>query len=138
MFGRMNQIKDAVMRLLSFMLTVIAITYWAPHAHSEESKTIPLKVLYLGREKDEQRSNAFAKFLSAKFVGCTAAKRDEFKPQMLEGVDVVLLDWSQQERSSTKYESPFGPIENWKTPTVLLGSAGLILAGPWSIIGGAG
>jgi hypothetical protein len=55
---------------------------------------------------------------------------------MLQGIDVVLLDWSQA--TSSTYISPLGDLESWDKPMVLLGSAGLMLAGPWSIIGGAG
>jgi hypothetical protein len=37
-----------------------------------------------------------------------------------------------------KAKSPLGKLEGWNRPTVLLGSAGLLLAGQWQNIGGAG
>jgi hypothetical protein len=53
----------------------------------------------------------------------------------------VLLDWSQSDVDLAKMaelESPLGPREKWNTPTVLLGSAGLLLAAPWELIGSYG
>jgi len=50
----------------------------------------------------------------------------------------VLLDWSQSDSQLAKTPSPLGKIEEWSTPTVLLNSAGLLMAGQWQIIGGAG
>jgi hypothetical protein len=37
-----------------------------------------------------------------------------------------------------KVTSPLGKLEGWSRPTVLLGSAGLFMAGQWQLIGGAG
>ena len=53
----------------------------------------------------------------------------------------MLLDWSQgdvdlMQRKTLK--SPLGPRDNWSTPTVLLGSAGLLIAGPWQTNGSYG
>ena len=42
------------------------------------------------------------------------------------------------ERDSDKYSSPLGNLDAWNTPTVLLGSAGHLIAGPWYVVGGAG
>ena len=126
------------MRAWMLLLVAIGICVLPIPVRAAESAKIPLNVLYLGRQKEEKRTEAFVAFLSSKFRQCTAAKRDEFQESMLTGIDVVLVDWSQQERQSSDYESPVGKLENWKTPTVLLGSAGLLIAGPWSVIGGAG
>jgi hypothetical protein len=82
--------------------------------------------------------STFAQFLSEKFVSCKTAQRDDFDSELLDGMDVVLLDWSQSERGSREYESPIGPLEKWTKPTVLLGSAGLLVAKPWNVIGAAG
>jgi hypothetical protein len=120
------------------VLLALVISAVLTVAGSAEDEKVPLSVLYLGRQGGDRRSEEFVKFLSDKFARCNAAQRDEFRGQLLSGVDVVLLDWSQQERTASKYKSPLGPLENWDTPTVLLGSAGLIIAGPWNVIGGAG
>ena len=103
-----------------------------------ESQKIPLNVLYLARNNDEGRAEIFVDFLSHRFARCTTAKREAFKRDLLDGVDVVVLDWSQDERSSRNSESPIGPLEKWKTPTVFLGSTGLLMAKSWNLIGGAG
>lgn len=126
------------MRLCSLILAAFIVGGGPWYVRAAEPQKIPLSVLYLGRQQDDKRTDAFIEFLTAKFVRCVAAKREEFNARMLSGVDVVLLDWSQQERAASNYPSPIGPLENWTTPTVLLGSAGLIIAGPWSVIGGAG
>lgn len=126
------------MRVLSPILAVFTICIPPTYARAVDAEKVPLGILYLGRQHDEKRTESFVEFLSTKFIRCTAAKREEFDAQMLQGIDVVLLDWSQQERVSSDYDCPIGHLEKWQTPTVLLGSAGLIIAGPWSVIGGAG
>jgi hypothetical protein len=68
----------------------------------------------------------------------TLADRERFDPAKAKDADVVLLDWSQHDTDVRKAKSPFGKLEDWQKPTVLLGSAGLLLAGQWQIIGGAG
>lgn len=105
---------------------------------SAQAKKLPLHVLYLGRSEDADRTQAFGRFLSDRFRQCTVVQRERFTANDLSTVDVVLLDWSQRERPSREYGSPLGPLENWDKPLVLLGSAGLIQAGPWHVIGGAG
>ena len=103
-----------------------------------DTEKIPLRVLYLSRGNADQRTDAFTGFFSEKFESCMAVPRDEFERSLLAGVDVVVLDWSQDERRSDKYLSPLGPLETWETPIVFLGSAGLLMASPWLVIGGAG
>ena len=99
---------------------------------------VPLNVLYLSRQQDADRSEAFREFLTSRFAKFVTAKRDDFHTSLLEGVDVVLLDWPQSERPSSGAPSSLGPLENWNTPLVLLGSAGLLQAKSWSVIGNAG
>jgi hypothetical protein len=99
---------------------------------------VPLNVLYLSRQEDAGRVEAFRDFLTASFAKLTVAKRDDFQSGLLEGIDVVLLDWPQSERPSSSVPSPLGPIEKWNTPLVLLGSAGLLQSRSWSVIGSAG
>jgi hypothetical protein len=126
------------MRLCFPFLAALILCSLPQHVRAAEAEKIPLNVLYLGRQDDGKRTDAFVEFLAARFVRCISVKREEFNARMLPGVDVVLLDWSQQERATSNYPSPIGPLENWETPTVLLGSAGQLIAGPWSVIGGAG
>jgi hypothetical protein len=98
---------------------------------------IPLRVLYLARS-DEERTRAFVNLFEEHFQAAASVQRDEFVPAQADQYDVVVLDWSQDERSGKEYPSPLGDLANWNTPTVMLGSAGLINAGPWHVLGGAG
>ena len=99
-----------------------------------------LRVLYLGNEGTE-RSEAFGEFLSEHFHGSEVIARELFEPEDAEGFDVVLLDWSQSDIDLNELahtESPLGPRLAWKTPTVLLDSAGLLMATPWQLQGSWG
>jgi hypothetical protein len=97
---------------------------------------LPLRVLYVGNDK--VRARAHAEFLKGHFAQVTVARRDGFTPAAARGADVVLLDWSQSEGDVKNARSPLGELEGWSKPTVLLGSAGLFMAGAWQVIGGAG
>lgn len=96
-----------------------------------------LQIVYLARD-DEERTRAFETFFSEHFEGVTVVAREKFEPEMAREADVVVLDWPQSERLAGEYESPLGSLEDWEVPTVFLGSAGLQMAGPWYVIGGAG
>jgi hypothetical protein len=127
--------------LIGWLMSSLPTSTWAV----DEPNKQPLRVLYLARN-DEARESAFTEFLAANFVQSSSMKRDQFKPEMAAPYDVVLVDWSQMEihdpnaqwDSARNYPSPLGDRSRWSTPTVLLGSAGQILAGPWQTIGGAG
>src|SRR5262249_51368998 len=93
-----------------------------------------LRVLYVGAPSSP-RGQAYAKFLSAHFRHAEATKRDGFDPAQAKAFDVVLLDWSQEERNA---KAPLGPKDAWAKPTVLLGSAGLLLAQAWEVHGAIG
>jgi hypothetical protein len=97
-----------------------------------------LNVLYLARTNEPERTEAFSRFLSQRFRKCVVEKRIDFRSELLNDADVVVIDWSQGERVSNKAESPVGPLEEWDKPTVFLGSAGLLMAKAWNIIGDAG
>jgi hypothetical protein len=98
---------------------------------------LPLRVLYVGN--NQARAADYESFLKQHFAKVTVARRDGFDPAAARDADVVLLDWSQSEgRPADKTSSPLGKLEDWSRPTVLLGSAGLLLAGQWQLIGGAG
>ena len=97
--------------------------------------TLPQRVLYVGH-----RGGDFEPFLKRHFNQAQIVSRNEFKPSAAKDFDVVLLDWPQSEeaRASRSGKSPLGMREEWVTPTVLLGSAGLNLAVVWKLKGGSG
>ena len=111
----------------------LAVAAGGPAAAAEP---LPLRVLYVGNDRD--RGADFESFLKQHFAKVTVARRDGFDAATARDADVVLLDWSQSEDSVDKASSPFGKLEDWSRPTVLLGSAGLFMAGQWQLIGGAG
>ena len=100
------------------------------------AEPLPLRVLYVGNSRD--RATDHEAFLKQYFDKVTVAPRKGFDPAAARDADVVLLDWSQSEGPVDKASSPFGKLEGWSKPTVLLGSAGLFMAGQWQLIGGAG
>ena len=97
----------------------------------------PLRVLYVG-----PRAGEFEPFLQAHFksVAATNLSQGFIPPEQVKDVDVVLLDWPQSEeaRAARTGSSPLGKREDWRKPTVLLGSAGLNLAVCWKLHGGSG
>ena len=100
------------------------------------AEPLPLRVLYVGNDRD--RAADYEAFLKQHFAKVAVATRKGFDPAAARDADVVLLDWSQSEDPVDKASSPFGKLEGWAKPTVLLGSAGLFMAGQWQLIGGAG
>jgi hypothetical protein len=110
-------------------------------------QTQPLRVLYVGN-KGTDRAHSYAKFVAERFALFGAANRSTFDPRSAEGADVVVLDWSQSDsvrspvsdiaHSERDLKSPLGPRSRWGKPTVLLGSAGHLLAAPWKVFGGSG
>jgi hypothetical protein len=123
--------------LVALLLSGVAIAD-SRRVPAGEVEPIPLSVLYLSRQDDAERTSAFQEFLSERFHRCVVQPREDFTAEMIAGVDVVLFDWSQRERSSSQAESPLGRLEDWSTPTVFLGSAGLHMAEAWQVIGDAG
>jgi hypothetical protein len=79
-------------------------------------------------------------FLKKYVVRVESRNRSQFLPAEATGFDVVLLDWPQgpETREMSKLKSPLGKREEWRHPTVLLGSAGLNLAVSWKLKGGSG
>ena len=102
----------------------------------EPEKKVGLSVLYVGNASSP-RGKAYADFLGKHFRAVETAERKGFDPKRAETFDVVVLDWSQQDRPE-KPASPLGPKDAWSKPTVLLGSAGLLLAQAWEIVGTIG
>ena len=115
----------------------------------DATRTGPLRVLYIGNTNTD-RGRSYARFLGEKFVLVGAVDRKTFDPGSVPDVNVVVLDWSQGDidhsslsprRASTwesDLKSPLGERSRWTKPTVLLGSAGHLLAAPWKVVGGSG
>jgi hypothetical protein len=107
----------------------------------------PLRVLYVGN-KETDRARSYASFLGEKFTLLGVADRRTFDPTSVRDTDVVVLDWSQRDvernpavdiaHSERDLKSPLGERRAWVKPTVLLGSAGHLIAAPWKVFGGSG
>ena len=122
--------------LLAAGLSLVA----AGAAQAQEVGPQDLNLLYLGNA-GTPRAEAFETFLTGRFTSVRVADRDTFDPATVGDADVVLLDWSARDVVNMKMDeitSPLGPRESWTTPTVLLGSAGLLIAGPWQTHGSYG
>lgn len=101
---------------------------------------IELHVLYIG-PSTTSRGKAYAEFLHQHFRHVEVTERRGFDPARAKTFDVVLLDWSQDEREGKWNERPassLGPQQAWGKPTVLLGSAGLLQAEAWEVLGTIG
>ena len=123
-----------MLRALVAITAALALTTCS--AGGEPEKKVSLSVLYVGNPSTP-RGKAYADFLARHFRKVEAAERKGFDAKRAEPFDVVILDWSQQERPE-KPTSPFGPKDAWSKPTVLLGSSGLLLAEAWEIVGTIG
>lgn len=120
-----------------FVVAVSALLLAAP-ALAQDSKS-PLRVLFIGEEGHEARTDDFVEFLAQHFAVVRAATHKSVPADVQDGVDVVLLDWHQgQDTKLPPPSCPLGRREAWKTPTVLLGSAGLFLSCIWKVNGGSG
>jgi hypothetical protein len=106
----------------------------------------PLRLLFL-TEPDSPRAEDFRRMLQRRFAAVRVADRWKWDPSLLDAVDVVILDWPQQDGISkwmlngdktVKPRLPLGARQQWTMPTVLLGSAGLNLAWAWQVKGGFG
>ena len=118
-------------------------------AGDDPARTRPLRVLYVGNT-DTDRGLSYATFLAQKFDLVGTHDRNSFDPRHMPDADVVLLDWSQSDvhdlgartgkpsGPESDLKSPLGERSQWTRPTVLLGSAGHLLAAPWKVFGGSG
>ena len=104
------------------------------------AEPISLDVLYIGQLGNE-RAEAFERFLQQHFRSVHVAQITELDSTKFGDIDVVLLDWSQSAAVlgvPKATSSPLGARDKWSLPTVLVDSAGLLLAMRWDLIGGAG
>jgi hypothetical protein len=106
-----------------------------------------LRVLYAGNA-DTGRGRSYARFLDEHFQLVGSVDRESLDPRSASAADVVVLDWSQSDvrqqtggngsHPESHLKSPLGERGRWDRPTVLLGSAGHLLAAPWKVFGGRG
>jgi hypothetical protein len=119
-------------------LSLVALTGLAAGAGAADRPArLPQHVLYLGNAKT-QRAREFADFFRRHFARVQVDEREGFDPRRAARADVVVLDWSQRDPRTKPPTSPLGSREAWGKPTVLLGSAGHLLAGAWEVRGGSG
>ncbi len=121
------------MRILA--TAALALILAGPAADAAGPEKTALRILYVGNPSSP-RGRAMLDLFRARFRQAEAAERKGFDPKRAAGFDVVVLDWSQQERQGPY--SPLGSQAAWDRPTVLLGSAGLLLAEAWPIHGAIG
>ena len=106
----------------------------------------PLRVLFLG-DPDTDRTKDFRSFLTGHFAQVRVADRWHWERSWLKDADVVVLDWGQFDGISkwmlgkdrtVEPRCPLGRREDWTTPMVMLGSAGLNIAWAWDTVGSFG
>ena len=119
------------------LLLALLVGVWSAPRGAAGEALLSLRVLYVGNGKSP-RAGHFAEYLKKHFVQVTVADRQGFNASAARDADVVLLDWSQSDSELRTTSVPFGRLEDWSKPTVLLSSAGLLVAGHWQLIGGAG
>jgi hypothetical protein len=119
--------------LLLFLLPVA----WCSVAEAGDERKESLRVLYVGTTKKE-RAGEFEKFLRQHFADVKVADRTAFDASAARDANVVVFDWSQSDSSLESTEVPFGRLEDWGKPTVLVNHAGLLVARRWQVIGDAG
>jgi hypothetical protein len=108
---------------------------------------VPLSVTYVGKP-DGERGRDYLAFLQSRFAHARATDRDGLDRAAIAAAVVVVLDWSQSDANGggplafpypeRALKSPLGRRDDWDRPTVLLGSAGHLLAACWEVHGGSG
>jgi hypothetical protein len=120
--------------------TALALAILASFAAAQEPARNPQRVAFLG-EPGAARTKAYTDFLQQRFAAVTTFDRDDADLAKVRKADVVLLDWGQSDAARKQRAarwSPLGKRDAWDRPTVLLGSAGLNLAGAWQVRGSFG
>jgi len=120
------------------LLASLLLAMLVPPVSASASKDLgEIRVLYVGIPQSD-RARDFQEFLQPNLAAIGVASRHTFRPAEAEGYDVVLLDWPQEGELRDQKGHPFGPLHEWRRPTVLLGSAGLRTAVAWQVRGGSG
>jgi len=128
------------------MRTALSLCLLAATAAAQDPARNPkLHIAFVGNAGSE-RAEDFRKFLAQQYGEVQVVDRKTCDPKALQGADVVLLDWSQQEDGVIGWMNdpkavkrcPLGERSAWHKPTVLLGDAGLNVAAVWDVAGGYG
>jgi hypothetical protein len=117
-------------------LVILAFFGWALML-ARGGEAYPQRLLYVG-DSTSPRARDYQTFLNSNFARVEITSRRGFDPAQARDFDVVLLDWPQGSGSFPPGTAPLGKREEWSKPTVLLGSAGLLLSQTWDIKGGHG
>ena len=118
-----------------FCILLFGLGLLGPLQAAPTAALIPLRVLYVG-----DRPERYVPFLQEHFAGVESLPLTKEAPKPTEPCQVVLLDWPDTKglRERPLDISPLGRREDWRHPTVLLGSSGLNLAVSWRLKGGSG
>ena len=145
------------MRLPPILLAVMTLTLSAPLLAPglDAAELTTLAVVVVSDDSTPGRGEAYAAWLRPLVASVRVV---HYRPtevlgsRVLQG-DVVLLDWDPPglvddgdvARDSAAWLAlanhatmPLGPRAAWRTPTVLLGAAGLLAASAWQVAGAAG
>ena len=129
--------------LLSTKLLLAGVAFGSCPSAQDDAK-VPLKVAFVGDVAERTRD--FTVALASQFKEVKGYAHGT-APAELAAHDVVVLDWQQNVEALQKWGKdpaaaakacPLGARAEWRTPTVLLGSAGLNLACIWEVKGGFG
>lgn len=110
-----------------------------------------LRIVYLTDGLRPGRSEAFSAWLTPLARSFTIVTYSRTKTptagELAQG-DVVMLDWDQASlrddtrdswpEQAARFPNPLGKRATWGTPTVLLGSAGLMVSHTWAVAGDRG
>lgn len=110
-----------------------------------------LRVTYLTDDNRPGRTAAFTSWLTPLVRSITVVTYNRTNTPPVDTFmesDVVLLDWNQSTlhdetednwgEQAARFPIPLGKRETWSTPTVLLGSAGLMVGHAWRVGGDRG
>lgn len=131
-----------------FSRILVALAACGPCLAADDPKpALPQRIVYVGKPESD-RARQHVAFLNGHFARVEAVDRDRLDPAATAAADVVILDWSQADAHgngpiefpypSRGLKSPLGPRGAWTKPTVLIGSAGHLLAACWEVHGGSG
>lgn len=132
-----------------FRLLIIALLSSSGIIAAAELKN--LRIVYLTDELRPGRSEAFSAWLkpfARSFTIVTYSRTKTPTADELAQGDVVMLDWHQRSlddgtrdswpEQAARFPNPLGKRATWGTPTVLLGSAGLMVGHSWAVAGDRG
>ena len=123
------------------------------HSDAPPSHQVPalarLHIVFVTDDTIPGRTHAFASWLAPQVAGFQVVTYSATSTPATAAVsagDVVLLDWNQHDvppsahwdEDESRFPNPLGARAAWAKPTVLLGSAGLMVAETWAVAGDRG